>query len=90
MGFREKLIGLKKQLLSILALGSGLKLCPRRWSSHPGVQWLRYHLELLAVLLTDKGGTASGFLESGWVIPSVPGTKAFTALITKLISYYLN
>ena len=79
--FREKLIGLKKTNLNFLALGSGLKLCPRRWSSHPGVQWLRYHLELLAVLLTDKGGTASGLLESGWVIPSVPGTKAFTCFL---------
>ena len=67
---------------------SGLKLCPRQWSSavswaarssHPGAQWLRYHLEWLAVLLGHKGGTANG-LESGWVLPSVPGTKAFTCI----------
>ena len=56
------------------------------WSSHPGVQWLRYHLELLAVLLRNKGGTADGLLESGWVTPSVPGTKLLHALTTKLIS----
>ena len=55
-----------------------------------GVQWLRYLLELLAVLLRHKGVTAYGPLELGWVIPSVPGTKAFIPLITKLISYYLN
>ena len=68
---------------------SGLKLCPRRWSSavswaarssHPGAQWLRYHIELLAVLLRHEGGTAFGLLESGWVISSVPGTKAFTCI----------
>ena len=46
--------------------------------------------ELPAVLLRHKGGTAYGLLESGWVIPSVPGTKLLHALITKLISYYLN
>ena len=82
MEFREKLIVFKKNKnnFSILALGCGLKLCPRRWSYHPGVQWLTYHLELLAVLLRHKGVTAYGLLESGWVTPSVPGTKAFTCI----------
>ena len=30
----------------------------------------------LAVRLGHKGGTVSGLLESGWVLPSVPGTIA--------------
>ena len=67
--FREKLIGLKK--LQHLALGGG---------HLTGVQWLRFHLELLAVFPRHKGGTLYGLLESGWVIPSVPGIIAFTCI----------
>ena len=78
MEFREKLIGLKNS--SILALGGGLEQCPGQWASHSGAQWLRYHIELLAVLLRNKGGTAYGLLESGWVIPSVPEIIAFTCI----------
>ena len=43
----------------ICALGGGLYLCPVWWVSHPRVQWLRYHLELFAVL-RHKHGTAYG------------------------------
>ena len=67
MEFREKLIGLKKNY-SILALGGGHLTLEHNGSNTT--------LKLLAVLLGHKGGTACGLLESGWVIPPVPGTKA--------------
>ena len=56
----------------------------------PGAQGLTHHLELGAGLLRLTGGAAPGLLESGWVPPSVLGTKLLQALIIKLISYYLN
>ena len=77
----EKLIGLKKQLQNSR---------PGWWVSHPGAQGLRYHLELLAVLLRHKGGTAYGLLESGGSYLQFLEQKLLLTLTTKLISYYLN
>ena len=59
-------------------------------ASHLEQQGLRHHLELRAGLLRLTGGAACGLLESGRVPTSVPGTKLLQALITKLISDYLN
>ena len=63
---------------------------PGRWASHLECRGLRHHLELGVGLLRLTGGAARGLLESGWVPPSVLGTKLLHALIMKLTSYYLN
>ena len=88
MGFREKFIGLQtSSAFSPWAVGFS---CVLAVGIPPGAQWLRHHLELGVGLLRLTGGAARGLLESGWVPLPVPGTKLLQALVTKLISYYLN
>ena len=65
-------------------------LCPGRWASHPGAQWLRYHLDGLQssrdmkVELLWPPGVRVGHTFSSW------NNSFLRTLITKLISYYLK
>ena len=44
--FREKVNQIKScSIFFMCVLSSGLYLCPGRWESHPGAQWLRYQVD---------------------------------------------
>ena len=68
-------VGNFPSILSSVVLGDSL--CPVLQMSLPGAKWLRHHLDCLQSPLGHRGGIASGPLESGWVMSSVPETIAF-------------